>query len=750
MIGEIVIYLASFFWLLSFLLFLFAEKSNRETLISFAKFTFFGGIISILLASIFLLFNIFTHNFTITYVWSYSSRNLPFTFLLSTFYAGQEGSFLLWALWMSVVGFFLYLYLKKKSLDLVPLSFLSLIIFYISLILIFKSPFADLWESFPDGNIPKDFVPQDGRGLNPILENYWIAIHPPILFLGYSILSVPFVLSISAFYKKDFARFFKAIAFWALLGGGVLGLGIMLGGFWAYETLGWGGFWGWDPVENSSLVPWIFTVALVHTLLFYKVGRGYIRTNFVFSWLTFLGVLYATYLTRSGVLSDTSVHSFVDPGKIVNLLLLIILVFFAMAPLVLFFIRFRVFDQGKESLKLNSRHFYTLVGILLLVISALVIIIGTSLPIIQGFVGAKKVALEPSFYNQWMLPIAILMLLFNALSLYFNWKESEIQTFSKSLIFDVSVSLLFAIIFIIFTKTKFAYAFLFFASIFTLIVNGKKLVKKFKNKNLRVGAFLSHLGIVLLIVGAMFSGGFEKTQTITLTEGKKTTAFGYDFKLVRKEQIERDKPDREKYQFYVQISKDNFNPIVKPIVYWSSFNNFEQPYFEPDIKTAISKDIYIAPKSVIFNDFYFPVSLKKEESVPAPWEKADSIYFLSYDMSSMHLGSSQNHFLFGLVLKYLINGKIYQDTIYSVLNMKMNSFSPVWKLVPTKEFAVGFTKFQPAENLEESTVELSFGQEMLVADVTIKPYIIFVWIGVIFTVIGFIVALNKYRKTIEN
>ncbi len=749
MIGKIIIYLASLFWLLSFLLFLFAEKTNKETFKSYAKFTFFGGIISILLASIFLLFNIFTHNFTITYVWSYSSRNLPFAFLLSTFYAGQEGSFLLWALWMSVVGFFLYFYLKKNELDLLPLSFLSFIVFFISLILIFKSPFADLWESFPNGNIPKDFVPQDGRGLNPILENYWIAIHPPILFLGYSILAVPFVLSISAFYKKDFACFFNAITFWSLLAGGVLGLGIMLGGFWAYETLGWGGFWGWDPVENSSLVPWIFTVALVHTLLLYKVGRGYIKTNFVFAWLTFLGVLYATYLTRSGVLSDTSVHSFVDPGKIVNLLLLIFLVAFIVFPLILFIIRFRTFELPKESLKLQSRHFYTLIGILLLLISAVVILIGTSLPIIQGFIGAKKVALEPSFYNQWMLPIAILMLLFNAISLYFNWKGTEIQTFTKSLTFDFSISLILAVIFLIFLETKILYSFLVFTSVFTLLVNGKKLVKKLKSKNFRVGAFLSHVGIALLIVGAMFSGGFEKTQTINLIEGKKASAFSYDFRLVRKEQIEQNKSDREKYQFYVQISKGNTNRIVKPIVYWSSFNNFEQPYFEPDIKTSVTKDIYIAPKSIIFNDFYFPVSLKKGKSIPTPWETTDSIYFLSYDMSSMHLGSAQNHFLFGLVLKYLINGKIYQDTIYSILNMKMNSFSPVWKLVPTKEFAIGFTKFEPAENLEESTVELSFGQEVLVADVTIKPYIFLVWIGVILTVIGFILALNKHRKTIE-
>jgi len=746
MFGKIIIYLASLFWLLTFLFYLFLEKSNKESFRKFANISFFGGITAIFLASLFLLFNILSHNFTLTYVWSYSSRSLPFLLLLSSFYAGQEGSFLLWALWMSFVGFLLYWYLKKNNISTFPLSFFAFTLFFITLILIFKTPFADLWESFPDGNIPKDFVPPDGRGLNPILENYWIAIHPPILFLGYSLLTVPFVLTLASIVQRNFENYYRAITFWSLLGAGILGLGIMLGGFWAYETLGWGGFWGWDPVENSSLVPWIFVVILVHTLLLHKFKGGYIRTNFVFSWLAFLGVLYASYLTRSGVLSDTSVHSFVDPGKIVNVLLLVFLGVYIIFPLIIFLLRFKSFERKKEDIKLPSRQFFTLLGIVTLVVSSIVIIVGTSLPIIQNFIGAKKVALEPSFYNQWMLPIAVLMLLFNGLSLYFNWKESDFKFVFRSASFDLILSILFSTVFLFVSNYNILFSFLFFTGIFTFLVNVKKLFKKIVKKNFRVGALVSHLGIVLVIVGALVSGGFEKTQTIHLTEGKKSTAFDYVFELIRKEQIEQDKTDREKYRFYVKMSKEQSNSIIKPIVYWSSFNNFEQPYFEPDIKTYLTKDIYLAPKSVMFNDFFSPVSLKKGNSSPAPWSKEDSIYFVSYDMSSMHLASTQNNFMFGLALKYLINGKIYNDTVYSILNMKMNSFSPVWKLVPTKDFAIGFTKFQPAENLEESTVELSFGQEMLIADVTVKPFIILVWIGVILTVFGFIIALNKYKK----
>ncbi|MFN3781636.1 MAG: cytochrome c biogenesis protein CcsA, partial [Candidatus Kapaibacteriota bacterium] len=357
--------------------------------------------------------------------------------LLSTFYAGQEGSFLLWALWMSLVGLFFFYYLKKYQLGYLPLSFFSLAVFFIILVIIFKSPFESIWESFPESNMPKDFVPPDGRGLNPILENYWIAIHPPILFLGYSLVTVPFTLLFTSFLEKNFDKFTIAASFWSLIAAGILGLGIMLGGFWAYETLGWGGFWGWDPVENSSLVPWIFVTALVHTLLIQRIKSSSFKMSFLLSWLAFLGVLYASYLTRSGVLSDTSVHSFVDPGKVVNILLLVYLGVFSIFPLVVFLIRAKYVPETKDKIKINSRQFLTFTGTVILSIASIVIIVGTSLPVIQGFIGAKKVALEPTFYNQWMTPIATLVLMVNAISLLLNWREMPTNTLRNKLIYSV-------------------------------------------------------------------------------------------------------------------------------------------------------------------------------------------------------------------------------------------------------------------------------------------------------------------------
>ncbi len=744
MFGKLIIYISSFAFFLSFLLFIFAEYYQNHKYLKYAKISFFSATVCILLASLFLVSNILSHNFTLTYVWSYSSRNLPFLLLLSTFYAGQEGSFLLWALWMSLVGLVFFLYLKKHQLGYLPVSFFSLAIFFVVLIIIFKSPFENIWESFPESDMPKDFVPPDGRGLNPILENYWIAFHPPILFLGYSLVTVPFTLLLTSFLEKNFEKYTIAASFWSLIAAGILGLGIMLGGFWAYETLGWGGFWGWDPVENSSLVPWIFLTALIHSLLIQRIKSTGFRISFLLSWLAFLGVLYASYLTRSGVLSDTSVHSFVDPGKTVNILLLVYLGVFTFFPLILFITRAKFVPEIKERIKINSRQFMTYVGAVIFIIASIVIIVGTSLPIIQGFVGAKKVALEPSFYNQWMTPIAFLILIFNGISLLLHWRETPTNTFRNKLIYSIVPSLGIAVIFLFIPRSNLLFSLLIFSSVFSLIINGEKLLNKLSMRNLKIGALLSHLGISFLIVGALLSGGFEDTQTIQLQEGKISRAFGYELHLLKKERIEIEKPDREKYRFKIKIVDKDKNSIVYPIVYWSSFNNFEQPYYEPDIKTYLTKDLYLAPKSFTFNEFYSPISFKKGEILSAPWSEKDSIRFVSYDMSSMHFGKSQENFTFGIIVDYYIDGNYYKDTVLSLLNMKSGSFSPIWKNVPTKDFAIGFTKFTPEENLEKSTVELSFGQEIFIADVTVKPFILLVWIGVIFTVAGFIIAVFKY------
>ena len=237
----------------------------------------------------------------------------------------------------------------------------SAILSFLFLMLILKNPFTYIWDVFPKdlihaGPIPASVVnyvwldqakgiwaqyPNEGKGLNPLLQNYWMVIHPQVLFIGFTSMSVPFAYAVAGMLKRDYVSWIRVSTPWTVFGAMVLGTGVVMGGFWAYETLGWGGYWGWDPVENSSLVPWLVCVASIHTMLSQRRSGSFIKTNFVLSILCFIMVLYSTFLTRSGVLGDTSVHSFVEPGMLVYWMLLAGLFLFAAIGFGLFFARMK-------------------------------------------------------------------------------------------------------------------------------------------------------------------------------------------------------------------------------------------------------------------------------------------------------------------------------------------------------------------------------------------------------------------------
>ena len=266
MLGKILIYITFLASILSVVFYFLSHKYNPKIKYiarGFYYAVFFGSIAT----SLFLLYILLTHNFQYFYVWSYSSKELPTYLLISSFFAGQEGSFLLWALFTAIIGTILIPYLNKRDYESLSMGFYSLILVFFYFLLIIKSPFNYIWDSMPEHNLEYGFTPLNGRGLNPILENFWMSIHPPILFIGYACLSVPFIIGLTGLIKKDFDNWILAAIPWNLFSVATLGLGIALGAFWSYETLGWGGYWAWDPVENSSLLPWITSVALSHTFL---------------------------------------------------------------------------------------------------------------------------------------------------------------------------------------------------------------------------------------------------------------------------------------------------------------------------------------------------------------------------------------------------------------------------------------------------------------------------------------------------
>ncbi|HCV41872.1 MAG TPA: cytochrome C biogenesis protein, partial [Bacteroidetes bacterium] len=278
MIGSILIKLAFVTSLLSVMCYFQVHLQRNDRFLKWARIFFHTTVVTVMVTSAFLLYLILTHQFQYTYVWSYSGRELSIPLLISTFYAGQEGSFMLWTLFTSLIGVFLLQDSAKKGYEPQVMTVYGLIELSLLLMLLVKNPFTYVWETW-GGQVDAGFIPPNGRGLNPLLQNYWMVIHPQVMFSGFAAMGVPYAYAVAALMKRDYTNWIKPATPWLVYGCVVLGTAIMMGGFWAYETLGWGGYWGWDPVENSSLVPWLVGVAAIHTTLSQRKSGAFIKTN---------------------------------------------------------------------------------------------------------------------------------------------------------------------------------------------------------------------------------------------------------------------------------------------------------------------------------------------------------------------------------------------------------------------------------------------------------------------------------------
>ena len=297
---------------------------------------------------------------------------------------------MLWGLFIGIIALLFRREAKKHNIDALSLSIFSLGLVFIALLLIIKSPFEFIWQTYSAMGVPVGTLPIDGRGLNPVLENIWMAIHPPILFLGYAMIFVLYILSISVLVYQKYEELQQSIRRWTLLAASSLGLGIVLGGFWAYETLGWGGFWGWDPVENASLIPWILCATLLHTLIVERHSLNLARTNFWLSQFSLITMLYAVFVTRSGILSKISVHSFEDSSPFSFYILLAFFVIYLLLSSTIYTLYFKKFPNIKKTLDWRSQDFKIAIGAIVLLFIGIVTFIGTNFPIFSDIVTKKQ------------------------------------------------------------------------------------------------------------------------------------------------------------------------------------------------------------------------------------------------------------------------------------------------------------------------------------------------------------------------
>ena len=482
-----------------------------------------------------LFYVIYNHLFEYKYAYTHSDKNLPFEYLLSCFWEGQEGSFLLWSFWHAVLG--LILIKKAKAHEagvLMVISFAQLMLatmvigLYVFDVKIGSSPFILLRHemNWPILSRP-DYVQllKDGTGLNTLLQNYWMVIHPPILFLGFASTIVPFAYAVAGLLKKEH-NWVKSALPWANFSAGILGLGIMMGAAWAYESLTFGGYWAWDPVENASLVPWLTLVAGIHTSMIYTRIGASLKATYLFLGISFLLIVYSTFLTRSGILGDTSVHAFTDLGM--NGQLLFFLFIFVVPFFVLYFVRYKHMQEPLKEDAIDSREFWMLIGSLVLVLSAAVIILKTSTPVFNKIFDTKIAPPEdPEFaHNQVQIVVAIIIGTLTAIGQFLKYKTTPMPYFKKQILWPLIITILISIVIFVFVGVAYddkgagflgAIYIAIVTSVFAIVGNISYWSVVLKGKLKSASSSIGHIGFGLVLAGIFISSANKTTLSYNTT-----------------------------------------------------------------------------------------------------------------------------------------------------------------------------------------------------------------------------------------
>lgn len=761
-------------------------NGDDKKFLKIARIGYHIGATSVILTAGYLMNMLLTHQFQYTYVWSYSALDLPSALLVSTFYVGQEGSFMLWTMYTSIIGLILMNYSRKHHYESSVMGIYSAIASFLILLAVVKNPFEYVWQTWPQTAHP-GMMPNDGRGLNPLLQNFWIVIHPPILFLGFASTAVPFAHAVSGLLRKDYKNWINVAVPWTLFTSAILGFGITLGGFWAYETLGWGGFWGWDPVENSSFIPWLVAVASVHTLLVQRRTGGFLRANFIMGMLPFLLVLYSTFLTRSGVLGDTSVHSFETPGMWVYVLLVALITFFLVLGLSLYFWRVREIPRQKIHYTLASREFALFIGAASLVIIAGFTLIGTSAPLISNILQGKASAIDTSYYLKTNLPLAIVMAAMIGLGQLFWWKKSNSQTLLKTMRLPSAAATIITVIIIFAGMHDIMMVLFFLASSFAFFVNLEIAYKIAKGNPKFMGASVAHIGVSLLFIGIIASAHYDRHVTLDLPQGEPQNAFGYKLTYVGTSQIDNEKTA---YNVTVANGESVFNaPLV---MYASAYNGgaiMRHPYIfslvnydifsHPSLlafigRNMLTRDLYLSPQDIEENgnnggieasqygieaalNLNEPVKLGKYTMVFKGFQVPDDQRQAMIDGKAFELASIiELTSADGRRETVMPSNRIDpggRNEINTTMTKSGDQFTVTDMHVDDKSKQASIMiGYMPAKNSPDVSLLTQAQQsnlnkkQVLVIEATIKPFINLVWGGVIIMVIGFIVTWRRRRE----
>jgi len=750
-------------------------KSSLQSLgyKSYNLFTVFTA-----LAVIYLFYLFFSHNYAFKYIYEYSERSQPFLYILSAFWGGQEGTYLLWLFFSAIFG---YIIIEKAGQyrDHAMVIF-SVINLFLLLILRTLSPFALL-----------PFSVDDGLGLNPLLRDPWMIIHPPIIFIGYAMAAVPFSIVMAALIKNDHTDWLKRVFPWAAIVSLALAAGNVLGGYWAYKTLGWGGFWGWDPVENSSFIPWIISLALMHGLIIQRRTGALKKTNIMLTAFVFLLVVYGTFLTRSGVLADFSVHSFTDLG--VNVFLVGFMLLFALITLVLYVYRFKSIESPPINYNYYGREFSLFAGMTVLLILGLVILFWTSLPFTTTYLTDTPRAADIVTYNSFALPLAIIISFLLSFSPLLSFSEYKLQNWPVRLAVTIVISALvgFGVLyFILKTKLIVAVVFtmvltgiimylmkpdirrnvvlslvsflltiaigavigvkdyfylLFFATaVMAAVTNFKVMLTYIPNNWKRLGGLLTHFGYGIMLVGILASSVYTSSHKLVLPRGEQGNAFDMNLRY-KGMKADITQPNNE---LILEIQKGHQISYANPQLYYSK--RLDGIMRKPFIERTLLYDFYMAPEQIQELEQSGGLVLAKGEK-----KKVGDFYFTFRGFSLDGHNDSTNA---GMRVTAMLDVE-YGDKFKTITPAKVQNSDPMsnQRLVDQPDGfthdGVEYVVYIDGIMADRGMVSLRIPglvetnpPDQLVLDISRKPLINLVWVGTTLVMLGSLIVFIRRRE----
>ncbi len=562
-------------------------------------------------ASGLLLYGLLTNDFRMSYVASRSNTDLPLLFKFAAWWGGQEGSLLFWS-WIAATYAFVAVYTSRRKhrdmISYVVAIMMTVLGFFLGLVAFIANPFQVLMSG------PQIVAMADGQGLNPLLQHPIMAIHPPMLYLGYVGFAVPFAFAIASLITRQPGdRWIQTTRVWTMVTWLFQSIGVLLGARWAYVVLGWGGYWGWDPVENASLLPWITGTAFLHSVMMQE-KKGMMKVwNMVLISATFFLCIFGTMLTRSGLVS--SVHAFAQSP--IGTYFVWFLTLGIAGTIFLILNRLDYLRSENQLDSVISRESSFLFNNVILLASCFAVLWGTLFPVITEAIQGEKISVGPPFFNKVNVPIGLLLLLLTGLGPLFAWRRTSLESLRRNFFWPAVVSIVLgpALFFLTFGEAAFVFEIpRFYALIcfilclfvaITIVVEfyrGGRVIQRKQGISLargllelthrntrRYGGYLVHMGVVLIFIG--FAGAaFNEMQQATLSVGDTLKLGHYEFQL--KDLTEENNANNATAIAVIDVSKDGrFLATMRPERRY--FYASRQDTTEVAIRPRLGEDIYL-------------------------------------------------------------------------------------------------------------------------------------------------------------